>query len=74
MDGIKGVIPLSCNINKISMINLFGEEDIVEDECKGCKKGILHKHNGIYVRIKNWKNNKTIRFIDLNRGGSSNGK
>ncbi len=74
MDGIKGVIPLSCTADKISMLNLFGEEVVLEDECKGCKKGILHKHNGIYVKIKNWKNNKIIRFIDLNKGGNRYGK
>lgn len=70
MDGIKGVIPLSCNVEKITQTNLFGEEDIIENECIGCLKGIIHKHNGTYVKIKNWNNNKNIKFIDMNKGGN----
>lgn len=73
MDGIKGVIPLSCNTEKKTQTNLFGEEDIIENDCIGCIKGLTHKHNGVYVRVKNWEKNKSIRFIDLNKGGNHNG-
>lgn len=73
MDGTKGVIPLSCNTGKISQTNIFGEEELVISECIGCIKNLSHKHNGIYVKVKNWKKNKNIRFIDLNKGGNRNG-
>ena len=68
MDGMKGVIPLSCNMKKLSQTSIFGEEEVIKSECVGCLKGIIHKHNGIYVKVMNWNNNKKIKFIDLYKG------
>ena len=65
MDGIKGVIPNSCQVEKISQMNLFGEEVIFEYGCDGCAKNDLFHHNGIYAKIKDWEKNKNIRYIDL---------
>jgi hypothetical protein len=70
MDGIKYVIPLSCNhITRIipGELTLFGEtQDIVEkDECVGCKFNIPNNHNGKYVITKNWSSNKVQKFIDM---------
>ena len=47
MDGLKGVIPESCNNQKVVQLDLFGEE--VTEKCYGCENNILNKHNGIYV-------------------------
>lgn len=65
MDGIKGVIPCSCKVDRIVRINLFGEEDIHEFGCIGCAKNDLLHHNGIYAKIMDWEKNKKIRYIDL---------
>lgn len=65
MDGIKCVIPNSCQVKKISNFNLFGEEIIEEYGCEGCAKGTVHNHNGIYAKIMDWEKNKKIRYIDL---------
>lgn len=64
MDGIKYVVPNSCCNHKIINYTIFGEE-IIADECQGCKKGNIHLHNGIYVRIMNWKTNRKMKFITL---------
>ena len=69
MDGIKGVIPCSCKVDKIVQINLFGEEEIQESGCIGCAKNDLFHHNGTYAKIMDWEKNKKIRYIDLLAGG-----
>lgn len=64
MDGVKFVIPDSCtNINYINY-TLFGEE-IVKNECNGCKKNNANRHNGIYVKVMNWETKRKIKFISL---------
>lgn len=63
MDGLKGVIPNSCSDEKIIGYNLFGEPDI--SSCLGCETQNIFKHNGIYSIIKDWQNDKIIRFVDI---------
>lgn len=64
MDGIKFVIPNSCRNEIIINYTLFGEETETI-ECTGCKKNNYHYHNGIYVRVMNWKTNRTNKFINI---------
>lgn len=63
MDALKYVIPLSCHKEKKGQTTLFGK--VSESECQGCKTGKIDKHNGIYSQIKDWKIDKTIKFLDL---------
>jgi hypothetical protein len=73
MDGLKGVIPNSCNPEETLTEDIFGETEKVITECEGCKKNNIYKHNGIYALIKDWgekdlltgKKSKTIKYIDL---------
>ncbi len=70
MDGIKYVVPMSCRHEKKVIpgdLTLFYEEpDTVEEyECKGCKYNYPTKHNGRYVKIMNWHEEKTVKFIEL---------
>lgn len=66
MDGLKGVVPLSCGEIKTKSVNLFGEEEIDNLFCKGCLNNNMFEHNGIYCLIKDWSDNeKTLKFIDL---------
>ena len=65
MDGLKFVIPNSCHFEEMYQMSLFAEFEPEREYCIGCKTGNNHKHNGIYCKIKDWKKNKTIRFIDL---------
>lgn len=70
MDGLKYVIPMSCKTEKVVIkgeVTLFstGEDTILEKPCDGCKKNIAQKHNGTYVKLMDWKQNKIIRFVDI---------
>jgi hypothetical protein len=72
MDGLKYVIPMSCKTEKITIKGaetLFGKENdrIEEKPCEGCENNIPKKHNGIYVKIMDWKENKVIKFVDIIR-------
>ncbi len=70
MDGLKYVIPMSCHHEtKIikGLSTLFEEKpEVVEKyECEGCKYNRPNKHNGRYVKIMDWSQNKAIKFADL---------
>jgi hypothetical protein len=66
MDGLKYVIPLSFITIK-GEVTLFGKEDdqVVEKPCAGCENKTAKNHNGTYVKIMNWKEDKIIRFVDI---------
>ena len=64
MDGVRCVVPNSCKNEVIINYTLFGDEKI-ETICKGCKKGNIKLHNGIYCYIMNWKTNRKMKFISL---------
>ena len=72
MDGLKFVIPNSCCSKEVVEENLF-ERRVISKECEGCKlgygKNADFKHNGIYCKIKDWKENKILRFVDLLKKG-----
>ena len=70
MDGLKYVIPMSCKIEKILIKGeetLFEKKDdcIIEKQCAGCEKKTAQNHNGEYVKIMDWKEDKIIRFVDI---------
>ena len=72
MDGLKGVIPNSCNTKTKVVKDLF-EEYLAIPLCEGCEADNIIKHNGTYCLIKDWSRKdvelnilgKEIRFIDL---------
>lgn len=67
MDGLKFVIPRSCHPKVLETRDIIsGEVKRQEIECEGCKKGLIHKHNGIYVKTMDWETGKTIRFDQIN--------
>lgn len=58
MDGLKLVIPNSCRSRIVPSPVLFSESEKVQtviDECPGCKEGNIHKHNGIYCKVRDWR-------------------
>lgn len=70
MDGLKYVVPMSCHHESKVIpgeLTLFGDipEKVEEHECGGCKYNRPDKHNGTYVKIMDWSNNKVVRFVDL---------
>ena len=70
MDGLKMVVPNSCKTLKTVQYNLFGEEIVTGEECIGCQKNDVNKHNGIYCEIMDWKKNKKVKFVKLFKGGA----
>ena len=75
MDGLKFVIPNSCCTKEIIEEDLF-ESHMISKPCEGCKLGYGEKsyfrHNGIYCKIRDWKENKTLRFVDMMKEGEKN--
>ena len=54
MDGLKGVVPNSCGERVLTETDLFGTVERLE-QCEGCLKNDITKHNGIYCIIKDWR-------------------
>ena len=70
MDGLKYVIPMSCETKKETIKvaeTLFEKADdrIEEKPCKGCKDKTAKNHNGKYVETMDWKEGKVIIFVDI---------
>lgn len=70
MDGLKYVIPMSCKKEEVIVKGtetLFGKEDdrVEEKLCQGCNNKTAQNHNGVYVKIMDWKEGKIIRFVDI---------
>ena len=65
MDGLKYVIPESCKNEYFEMTNLFGEKEVQGIKCIGCKNNDPYHHNGKYVYIMDWKQNKKVKFLSL---------
>ncbi|MBQ8486476.1 MAG: restriction endonuclease subunit M [Prevotella sp.] len=67
MDGLKFVIPRSCHSKILETRDLISGKVIKKEiECEGCKKGLIHRHNGIYVQTMDWNTGKPIRFDKIN--------
>ncbi len=64
MDGLKCVVPNSCRTIHQTAQNLFESNDTIQ-ECEGCRKDNIHKHNGVYCKIKDWKENEVLTFVSL---------
>ena len=64
MDGLKFVIPDSCTEVEERQLTIF-EETVEKHPCEGCAKNDPLKHSGIYCIIKDWKANKTVKFVSL---------
>jgi hypothetical protein len=71
MDGLKYVIPMSCNHKTITTpgkntLEGYEDEKVEKYECEGCKYNRPDKHNGKkYVKIMNWETGKDEKFVDL---------
>lgn len=61
MDGLKDVIPNSCEPVQKRQMSLFEDEET--EPCLGCAKNDNSKHTGIYSRIMNWETKRSIKFF-----------
>lgn len=53
MDGLKGVVPLSCHTTTISDGDLF-DPHTIERPCPGCEKDDIRLHNGVKCKLRRW--------------------
>ena len=68
MDGLKMVVPNSCGKKKTTNVTIFGDEEIIE-ECYGCAKNDIHRHNGLYCKVMDWETENSVEFINFVKGG-----
>ncbi|MBQ3356002.1 MAG: restriction endonuclease subunit M [Oscillospiraceae bacterium] len=68
MDGLKFVIPDSCKEVEEAQLSLFSDQ-AERAPCPGCAKNDPYSHTGIYCKIKDWKANKTVKFVSLLKAG-----
>ena len=71
MDGVKFVVPYSCKPQQLDQqLSLFdfgeGQEEVIP--CFGCKTGNIREHTGIYCRIYDWRENASLRYVDMVKG------
>ena len=57
MDGLRCVVPDSCS-KAVVEHTLFGDDEVARP-CEGCRTGNVHKHNGTYCLIRDWKSRKS---------------
>ncbi len=62
MDGLKYVVPYSCHDEK-SVTSLLGTTETFP--CPGCRSNNMHRHNGVYCRVMDWRSKRSVRFIDM---------
>lgn len=68
MDGLKGVVPNSCQVSFPSYTDMFtGETKMIRTQCPGCEKRDIHRHNGLYCQLRDWscKRLKTVTFVSM---------
>lgn len=54
MDGLKGVVPLSCHEGKKATYDLFGNKTTTITPCPGCANNNIGKHNGHKCQLRRW--------------------
>lgn len=75
MDGIRGVVPMSCerNLSKraVRQPMFDGTTETITVQCPGCKKNELHNHSGDYCMVMDWSSSsfpRPVKFVDLMGG------
>ena len=75
MDGIKCVVPMSCErmqAKKRTHQSMFdGTSETITAQCPGCKRNDIYKHSGDYCMVMDWQaspNPVPMRFVDLMGG------
>ena len=64
MDGLKYVVPNSCENKTVVIATIFGDE-LQGIECEGCAKNKAKMHNGIYCKVMDWETKRAVKFVNL---------
>jgi hypothetical protein len=70
MDGLKYVVPHSCQPKVTETFTLFGTER-TEEPCPGCKEGDIYSHTGVYCKVFDWREKASLSFISMVKGAKS---
>lgn len=73
MDGLRGVLPGSCDLEATEEVKGFFESEFIHVGCPGCQRDSIREHNGVYALVKDWRqpdpkegtDYTILRFIDL---------
>lgn len=66
MDGLKFVIPNSCENKSSNYVQLSLFDTPVEIKpCEGCAMNAPLLHSGIYCKVMDWDKSKEIKFVSL---------
>lgn len=67
MDGLTCTVPYSCHSVTVQnkQESLFNDEVVEQRQCPGCKKNDMLSHNGIYCKIKNWRDNSPLLYVSM---------
>lgn len=69
MDGLKQVVPFTCKVQMMEIYSMIAPNRKEIIPCPGCDKGDIRRHNGVYCRVFDWRAKKSLRFVDLMKGG-----
>ena len=68
MDAMKCVAPFTCK-PVVEEDTVFSGVFTSEWPCPGCQNNDVRKHTGVYCRIMDWRAKRSVRYLDLMRGG-----
>ncbi len=70
MDGLTCTVPYSCHTVEVKnrQASLFESEVIEHKQCPGCEKDDIFLHNGLYCKIKDWRDNSSLLYISIIQG------
>jgi len=67
MDGLTCTVPYSCHSVEVRNIqaSLFDDGTVEHKPCPGCEKNDMFSHNGIYCKIKDWRDNSPLLYVSI---------
>lgn len=68
MDAMKYVVPFTCK-PIVEEDNVFSGVFTSQWPCPGCQNNDVQKHTGVYCRIMDWRAKRSVRYLELTRGG-----
>ncbi len=67
MDGLTCTVPYSCHTVEVREIqaSLFNDEVTEQIPCPGCEKNDMFSHNGVYCKIKDWRDKTPLLYVSM---------
>lgn len=67
MDGLTCTVPYSCHNTKVQIkqASLFDDEVTECKPCPGCEKNDMFSHDGLYCKIRDWRDNSPLLYVSM---------